>query len=70
MTYRSKMILSDGFRSNHIIINVLDYVIGDFKGQLDGRPTRCSATRSCLVILIIVGHENTFSFLWFSYRPL
>ena len=30
----------------------MDYVIWDFRGQLDGRPTRCSATRSCLVIII------------------
>ena len=27
----------------------MDYVIWDFRGQSDGRPTRCSATRSCLV---------------------
>ena len=38
MTYRSKIILLDGFRSKHIIIKVLDYVIGDFKGPI-GRKT-------------------------------
>ena len=54
MTYRNKIILPDGFRSKHIIIKVLDYVIGDFKGQLDGKPTRCSATRLCLVLTIIL----------------
>ena len=27
---------------NYIIIKVVDNVIGDFRGQLDGRPTRCS----------------------------
>ena len=31
----------------------MDYVILDFRGQSDGRPTRCSATRSCLVNIII-----------------
>ena len=31
----------------------MDYVIRVFRGQSDGRPTRCSATRSCLVLIII-----------------
>ena len=35
MTYTSKIILHDGFRSKHIIFKVLDYVIGDF-GDLIG----------------------------------
>ena len=38
MTYRSKIILPDSFISKHIIIKVLDYVIGDFKGPI-GRKT-------------------------------
>ena len=38
MTYRSKIILPDGFRSKHNIIKVLDNVIGDFKGPI-GRKT-------------------------------
>ena len=31
----------------------MDYVILDFRGQSDGRPIRCSATRSCLVLFLI-----------------
>ena len=38
MTFRSKSILLDGFRSKHIIIKVLDYVFGDFKEPI-GRKT-------------------------------
>ena len=38
MTYTSKIIPPDGSRSKHIIIKVLDYVIGDFKGPI-GRKT-------------------------------
>ena len=30
----------------------MDYVIWDLRGQSDGRPTRCSATRSCLVFFL------------------
>ena len=29
-------------RSNHIILNVVYYVIGNFRGQSDGRLPRCS----------------------------
>ena len=38
MTFRSKSILPDGFRSKPIINKVLDYVFGDFKGPI-GRKT-------------------------------
>ena len=41
----------------------MDYVIWDLRGQSDGRPTRCSATRSCLVILFF------FFLLDFSKTP-
>ena len=34
MTYTSKIITPDGSRSKHIIIKVLNYVIGDFKGPI------------------------------------
>ena len=35
------------FQSNHIIIRVAHYAIGDFRGQSDGRLTRCSQ-RDCV----------------------
>ena len=41
-------------RSNHIIIKVLDYVIWDFKGPIGRKTYLLLATRSCLVIIIII----------------
>ena len=65
MTYTSKIITPDGSRSKHIIIKVLNYLFGDLRGQLDGRPTRCSATRSCLVLY----YYYFFFLLDFSETP-
>ena len=54
ISYRRNIIpLDDWDLINYIIIKVMDYVIGDFRGQSDGRPTRCSATRSCLVFFFL-----------------
>ena len=41
-------------RSNHIIIKVMDYVIWDFKGPIGRKTYSLLATRSCLVIIIII----------------
>ena len=57
MTYISKIILPDGSRSKHIIIRVLDYVIGDFKGTT-GRKTYsllCKEIVSSFFFLIFRG---------------
>ena len=54
MTFRSKSILPDGFRTKPIIIKVLDYVFGDFKEPIGRKTYSLLATRSCLVIIIII----------------
>ena len=48
----------------------MDYVIWDFRGQSDGRPTRCSATRSCLVIVIFLLDATLTGKISIVYGPI
>ena len=45
----------------------MDYVIWVFRGTLDGRPTRCSATRSCLVIIKVFRFQRKTLLLFFGF---
>ena len=48
----------------------MDYVIGDLRGHSDGRPTRCSATRSCLVIIIIFFLTRELKNAWTGFHEI
>ena len=63
MTFRSKSILPDGFRSKPIINKVLDNVFGDFKGPI-GRKTY-----SLLCNEIVSSYYFFFFLLDFSKMP-
>ena len=45
----------------------MDYVIWDFRGQSDGRPPRCSATRSCLVKVFRFQRKTLLLFFGFFF---
>ena len=44
--------------------------MGILRGQLDGRPTRCSATRSCLVIIIFLLDATLTGNISVVYGPI